>query len=76
MALSRDDRPDDLIQARSDLLDILGHDPENTGAIVTIIENELKDIKDKDVVVKITNALNEAASRANVGDETRDNVLY
>ena len=34
-------------QARSDLIDILSHDPENTEAIVTIIQYELTDLKDK-----------------------------
>jgi hypothetical protein len=60
-------------QARSDLIDILSHDPKNTEVIVTIIQNELTDLKDEKAV---TNALNEAAASSNVDAGARDNVLY
>ncbi len=63
-------------QARSDLIDILSHDPENTEAIVTIIQNELTDLKDGTAVSEISNALKEAAAASNIGADARKNVLY
>ncbi|MHA3962320.1 MAG: hypothetical protein AM325_002165 [Candidatus Thorarchaeota archaeon SMTZ1-45] len=63
-------------KARSDLIDILSHDPENTEAIVTIIQNELTDLKDGKAVSEISNALKEAAAASNVADDARNNVLY
>jgi hypothetical protein len=71
--LSDDKDPSGPAQARSDLIDMLSHDPENTEAIVTIIQNELRDLKDGDAV---TNALESAAASSNVDVEARDNVLY
>ena len=64
------------MQARSDLVSILSADPEITRAIVTIIENELRDLKDNKVVSNISNALKESATRSNVDDARRDGVLY
>lgn len=61
-------------QARSDLIDILSHDPANTEAIVTIIQNELSDLKDGKT--QISNALSEAAASSKVGAGAKDNVLY
>lgn len=60
-------------KARSDLIDILSHDPANTEAIVTIIQNELTDLKDGTAV---TNALNAAAGSSKVDAGVRNNVLY
>ena len=64
------------MQARSDLIDILSQCPENTDAIVALIQNELKDLKDSDVVNDISNTITEAASHTNVDAAARDNVLY
>ncbi len=64
------------LQARSDLIDILSSDPKNIDALVTIIENELKDIKDGDVVDKISAAVASAADRAEMGSKARDNLLF
>ncbi|MFW9892831.1 MAG: hypothetical protein ACFFFO_11540 [Candidatus Thorarchaeota archaeon] len=74
--MSKDDDFSGPMQARSDLIDILAHDPANTEAIVTIITAELKDLKDSKKVSEISNALTEAASSSNVDKEARDNVLY
>lgn len=71
--MSDDKDPSGPAQARSDLIDILSHDPQNTEAIVTIIQNELADLKDGKAV---TNALKEAAASSNVDSGARDNVLY
>ena len=71
--LSDDKDHSDPAQARSDLIDMLSHDPANTEAIVTIIKNELADLKDADAVTK---ALNSAAVSSNVDAGARDNVLY
>jgi hypothetical protein len=60
-------------QARSDLIDILSHDPENTEVIVTIIQNELTDLKDSKAVTK---ALDSAAASSKVDADAKDNVLY
>ncbi|MFW9810626.1 MAG: hypothetical protein ACFFE6_14720, partial [Candidatus Thorarchaeota archaeon] len=73
--MSKDDDFSGPMQARSDLIDILAHDPANTEAIVTIITAELKDLKDSKKVSEISNALTEAASSSNVDKEARDNVL-
>lgn len=64
------------MQARSDLVSILSADPEITKAIVTIIENELRDLKDSKVVSNISSVLTKSASHSNVDDSTRDGVLY
>jgi len=74
--LSKDEDFSGPMQARSDLIDILSHDPANTEAIVKIITAELKDLKDSKKVSEITNALNEVAFSSNVDKDTRDNVLY
>ncbi|MFW9832981.1 MAG: hypothetical protein ACFFEK_03215 [Candidatus Thorarchaeota archaeon] len=71
--MSDDKDQSDPAQARSDLIEILSHDPENTEAIVTIIRNELADLKDGEAV---TNALKTAAESSNVDAGARDNVLY
>lgn len=64
------------MKARADLVGILRSDPDITGVIVTIIENELKDIKDKDVMTKISNTLSEAAAHSSVEPEVKENVLH
>lgn len=73
--MSKDDEIGPM-QARSDLIDILSQCPENTDAIVALIQNELKDLKDSDVVNDISNTITEAASHTNVDAAARDNVLY
>jgi len=74
--LSEDRDPSGPAKARSDLIDILSHEPENTEAIVTIITNELTDLKDRKAVSAISNALKEAAATSNVSADARNNVLY
>ena len=64
------------LRARSDLINILSSDPKNTDALVTIIENELKDIKDGDVVHEISAAVASAADRAEISSKARDNLLF
>lgn len=73
--MSKDDEIGPM-QARSDLIDILSQCPENTDAIVALIQNELKDLKDSDVINDISNTITEAASHTNVDAAARDNVLY
>lgn len=73
--LSKDDEIGP-IRARSDLIDILSHNPENTEAIVTLIQNELKDIKDGDVVSNISNTISEVAAQTNIDSESEKNILY
>ena len=72
--MSKDNDFDGPMQARSDLIDILSHDPANTEAIVKIITAELKDLKESDTEVEISNALSEVSSGVN--QEAKDNVLY
>ncbi|MGY5870862.1 MAG: hypothetical protein RTV72_01315 [Candidatus Thorarchaeota archaeon] len=64
------------MQARSDLIDILSQCPENTEALVILIQNELKDLQDSTVVSNISNTITEAASQTKVDAKTKDNVLY
>jgi hypothetical protein len=64
------------MQARSDLIDILSQCPENTEALVTLIQNELTDLKDSEAIGEISNAITEAASKSKVDSSTRDNVLF
>ncbi|TFG31332.1 hypothetical protein EU528_06480 [Candidatus Thorarchaeota archaeon] len=73
--MSKDDEIGPM-QARSDLIDILSQCPENTEAIVTLIQSELKDLRDKEAVKEISNAITEAASQTKIDASTRDNVLY
>ncbi|MFW9800414.1 MAG: hypothetical protein ACFFD9_08255 [Candidatus Thorarchaeota archaeon] len=70
------DEEDGPMRARADLLDIIRRDPDITDIVVTIVENELKDIRDKDVVAKISNTLTDAATSSGVEIEVKDNVLY
>jgi len=71
--MSDDKDRSDPAQARSDLIDILSHDPVNTEAIVAIIRHELTDIKTSEDIIS---ALNAAAASSNVDANARDNVLY
>lgn len=64
------------MRARADLLDIIRRDPDITDVVVTIVENELKDIKNKDVVAQISNTLSEAASHSGIGAEVQESVLH
>ena len=52
---------------------MLSHDPENTEAIVTIIQNELTDLKDAKAVRNTLLTVGEASS---IDAGARDNVLY
>jgi len=72
--LSKENGFDGPMQARSDLIDILSHEPANTEAIVKIITAELKDLKESDTEVEISNALSKVSSGVN--QEAKDNVLY
>jgi hypothetical protein len=51
-------------------------DPENTDALVTIMENELKGIIDSDFSERISRAVEKAAAKADISDEERDNILF
>lgn len=64
------------MKARADLVGILRSDPDITEVIVTIIENELKGIKDQEVVAQISNTLSEAAAHSGIKAEVKDNVLH
>lgn len=64
------------LKARTDLVDILLHDPENTEALVTIIENELKGMRDKEARDRITNAVDSVADKAKIEHTTKENILY
>jgi hypothetical protein len=64
------------LRARSDLIDILRHDPENTEAIVTLIQAELKDLKDSDITTELSDTITEVAAQSKANAETRKNVLY
>lgn len=64
------------IKARSDLIDILSQCPENTEAIVNLIQSELKDLRNSETVSDISTTITEAASQIGVDPSIRDNVLY
>ena len=64
------------LRARSDLVDMLLLDPENTEALVTIIENELKGMRDAESRAKVTNAVKSVADKADIGSATKENILY
>jgi hypothetical protein len=64
------------MKARSALVDILKSDPENTDALVAIIENELKDIKDGGTRDQISEAVEDAAEKTKVDKRTMDELLY
>jgi len=73
--LSKDDGIDPT-KARSDLVNLLRANPEITKNIVTIIESELRDLKDSKGASAITTMLTEAASNADVAPDVRDGILY
>ncbi|MFW9921200.1 MAG: hypothetical protein ACFFED_16475 [Candidatus Thorarchaeota archaeon] len=64
------------MKARSDLVDMLRSCPENTAAIVTLIQNELKELQDRDAVSKISGTLDTVASDSGASDEAKENILY
>ncbi len=66
----------DPIKARSDLVDILMMNPENTEAIVKLIQSELSDMKDGDTVAQISTVIDEAASGSKISPNIKDNVLF
>jgi hypothetical protein len=74
--MSRDDESDSPMRARTDLIDILTCDPENTEIIATIVEAELRGIRDSETTEEMSNALTEAAKKASLDPKARDNVLY
>ncbi len=74
--LTGDKENADPIKARSDLVDILMMNPENTDAIVKLIQSELADMKDGNTVTQISNAIDEATSGADISPGTKDNVLF
>jgi hypothetical protein len=74
--LSDDKDHSDPAKARSDLIDILSKEPANTEAIVTIIQNELTDLKDGTAVSEISKAISDAAASSKVDGSVKDNVLY
>jgi len=64
------------MRARADLLDIIRRDPDITAVVVSIVESELKDIKNKDVVAQISNTLSEAATHSGIGADIQESVLH
>ena len=64
------------LRARSDLVDMLLLDPENTEALVTIIENELKGMRDAESRAKVSNAVTSVADKAKIESATKENILY
>ena len=64
------------LRARSDLVDMLLLDPENTEALVTIIENELKGMRDAESRAKVSNAVKSVADKADIESATKENILY
>lgn len=74
--MSQDDDLGSPMRARSDLVDILICNPETTEIIATLIEAELRGIRDNESESDLSNALAEAAARADKEPEARDNVLY
>jgi hypothetical protein len=64
------------LKARSDLVEMLKSCPDNTEAIITIIQNELRDIRDSEAVSRITHAINSVASESGASDSNKENVLY
>jgi leucyl aminopeptidase len=73
--LLSDEEPGPL-RARSDLVDMLLLDPENTEALVTIIENELKGMRDAESRAKVSNAVTSVADKAKIESTTKENILY
>lgn len=76
MTMSDEDGFNGPMKARSDLVDMLRSCPDNTAAIVTLIQSELKDIQDREVVSSISNALDTVASDSGTTVEVKNNVLY
>jgi hypothetical protein len=74
--MSPDDDVRSPLQARSDLVDILTCDPENARLIATIIESELRGMKDSEDIEAMSNAISEVADKASMDPEARDNLLY
>ena len=64
------------MKARSDLVDLLRMNPENTEAIVKLIQSELPAVRDADVISQVSEAIDEVASGSDVSSDTKDNVLF
>jgi len=76
MTMTGDKGFDGPMKARSDLVDMLRSCPDNTAAIVTLIQTELADIQDSETISKVTGALDSVASDSDVSEATKKNVLY
>jgi len=54
----------------------LKRNPQNTEAIVAVIDSELRGIKDSQSRSQVSTVLSKAAKRASVGKKVVDNVLH
>lgn len=64
------------MKARSDLVEMLRSCPDNTAAIVTLIQSELQDVQTRDIISKISRTIESVASDSGVSDTTKQNVLH
>jgi hypothetical protein len=74
--LSKENDINGPIRARSDLVEMIRTSPENTEAIVAIIQNELKDLQKSEDLAEVEVALERVATDSSVDEKARDNVLY
>ncbi|NWF96334.1 MAG: hypothetical protein HXY34_09335 [Candidatus Thorarchaeota archaeon] len=68
--------PDGPLKARADLVGLLKSSASNTEAIVAIIEQELRGIKDAKALATVSDAIAGIAGSAKVDEATRDSLLY
>jgi hypothetical protein len=64
------------MKARSDLVDMLKANPENTAAIVTLIKDELQELQDSEAKSRVSGTINSVAADSGISPEVKDNVLY
>jgi len=74
--MTRDEDTTSPLRIRSDLVGILKRNPQNTEAIVAVIDSELRGIKDSQSRSQVSTVLSKAAKRASVGKKVVDNVLH
>lgn len=74
--MSGKDESDGPMKARSDLVDMLKACPENTAAIVTLIQDELHELQDRDAISRISGTIDSVAADSGTSTEVKDNVLF
>ncbi|MHA1736645.1 MAG: hypothetical protein ACTSV8_09795, partial [Candidatus Thorarchaeota archaeon] len=74
--MSGNDEATGMMKARTDLIDMIRASQEDIEALVEIIENELKNIREGDAAERISKAVSKVAEGSGADADSLYNVLY